>query len=56
MLVEDEIYTVDQLDNVLSTNKSTHSSQKNNSSEDNKQDDSDYKWKDFFIDFSKYKE
>lgn len=59
MLEEDDIYTVDQLNSVLSQSKTF----KNNSSStkkeyENKQQskDSNYKWKDFFIDFDKYKE
>ncbi|MFW6312232.1 MAG: hypothetical protein ACOC1K_08380, partial [Nanoarchaeota archaeon] len=64
MLAEDEIYTVDQLESVLSQNKSFKSnsgnSQKNKSaskkSDSNQKKDSNYKWKDFFIDFDKYKE
>jgi hypothetical protein len=64
MLAEDEIYTVDQLESVLSQNKSFKSnsgnSQKNKSapkkSDNKQQNESNYKWKDFFIDFDKYKE
>ena len=64
MLSEDEIYTVDQLESVLSQNKSFKSksggSQKNKStsqkSDSQQQNNSNYKWKDFFIDFDKYKE
>ncbi|MFW5795471.1 MAG: hypothetical protein ACOCV1_08320 [Bacillota bacterium] len=64
MLAEDEIYTVDQLESVLSKNKSFKSnssnSQKNKpasqKSNSKQQNESNYKWKDFFIDFDKYKE
>lgn len=65
MLVEDEIYTLDQLNSVLSQNKSFKKESnelKNNKSVSKKtksnkqQSDSDYKWKDFFIDPDKYKE
>ncbi len=64
MLLEDEIYKVDQLESVLSQNKSFKSksggSQKNKStsqkSDSQQQNNSNYKWKDFFIDFDKYKE
>jgi hypothetical protein len=59
MLVEDEIYTVDQLNSILSQGKSL----KNNSSSSKKEtkvkkksNESNYKWKDFFIDPDKYKE
>jgi len=65
MLVEDEIYTLDQLNSVLSQNKSFKKKSnelKNNKSASKKsknnkgQSDSDYKWKNFFIDPDKYKE
>ena len=59
MLVDDEIYTVDQLNSILSQGKSL----KNNSSSTKKEtkgkkksNGSNYKWKDFFIDPDKYKE
>ncbi|MFW6025612.1 MAG: hypothetical protein ACOCRX_04655, partial [Candidatus Woesearchaeota archaeon] len=64
MLAEDEIYTVDKLESVLSQNKSFKSNSgdskknKSNSQKSNSQQkkESNYKWKDFFIDFDKYKE
>ncbi|SDD21364.1 hypothetical protein [Halanaerobium congolense] len=60
MLVEDEIYTVDQLNSVLSqanTFKNNANNSKNESKEnEQKSKESNYKWKDFFIDFDKYKE
>jgi hypothetical protein len=65
MLAEDEIHTVDQLKSVLSQNKSLKSNSansKNNnltskkSKNNQQQSDLNYKWKDFFIDYDKYKE
>jgi len=59
MLVEDEIYTVDQLKSVLSQGKSlknNSSSSKKETKVKNKSNESNYKWKDFFIDPDKYKE
>lgn len=60
MLVEDEIYTVDQLNSVLyqgNTFKNNNNSSKKESKENEQQSkESNYKWKDFFIDFDKYKE
>jgi len=55
MLVEDEIYTLDQLNSVLSQNKSFKKESKKTKN-NKQQSDSDYKWKDFFIDPDKYKE
>jgi hypothetical protein len=62
MLLEDEIYDIDQLNSVLSQNKSlkkdsgvsknNESDSKNNQSQGN----TDYKWSDFFIDYDKFKE
>ena len=61
MLVEDEIYTIDQLNSVLSKSKtlknnssSSESEKKSNNKQQSK--DSNYKWEDFFIDYDKYKE
>jgi len=60
MLVEDEIYTVDQLNSVLSQSKNfknnSSSSEKDSQNKQQQSKDSNYKWKDFFIDFDKYKE
>jgi len=60
MLVEDEIYTVDQLNSVLSQSKTfknnSSSSEKDSQNKQQQSKDSNYKWKDFFIDFDKYKE
>jgi hypothetical protein len=60
MLVEDKIYTVDQLNSVLSqanTFKNNANNSKNESKgNEQKSKESNYKWKDFFIDFDKYKE
>jgi hypothetical protein len=62
MLLEDEIYDIDQLNSVLSQNKSLNKDSgvsKNNESDSKNnlsQNDSDYKWRDFFIDPDKYKE
>ncbi len=59
MLVEDEIYTVDQLKSVLSQGnslKNNSSSSKKETKVKNKSNKSNYKWKDFFIDPDKYKE
>ena len=62
MLLEDEIYDIDQLNSVLSQNKSLNKDSgvsKNNKSDsknNQSQNDSDYKWSDFFIDYDKFKE
>ena len=60
MLVEDEIYTVDHLNLILSQNKtfknSSSSSKKEEVVKKQQTKDSNYKWKDFFIDYDKYKE
>jgi hypothetical protein len=62
MLLEDEIYNIDQLNSVLSQNISfkNNSANSGNDNLDSKnkqsQTDSDYKWKDFFIDYDKFKE
>lgn len=60
MLVEDEIYTVDQINSVLSQSKNfknnSSSSEKDSQNKQQQSKDSNYKWKDFFIDFDKYKE
>lgn len=60
LLVEDEIYTVDQLNSVLSQSnafqKNSSSSKQENKSTQQQSKDSNYKWKDFFIDYDKYKE
>jgi len=60
MLLEDEIYNIDQLNSVLSQNRSLKNnsgdSGKDNLEPKNNQSASNYKWKDFFIDYDKYKE
>lgn len=60
MLIEDEIYTVDQLNSVLSQNNTfkndSSSSKKEPKSSQQQSKESNYKWKDFFIDYDKYKE
>jgi len=59
MLIKDEIYTVDQLNSILSqkkTFKNNSSSSKKESKNKQQTKDSNYKWKDFFIDPDKYKE
>ena len=62
MLLEDEIYDIDQLNSVLSQKKSLEKDSgvsKNNESKsknNQSQNDSDYKWSDFFINPDKYKE
>jgi hypothetical protein len=60
MLEEDEIYTVDQLQSVLSQKNTfkndSSSSKKETKSSQQQSKDSNYKWKDFFIDYDKYKE
>jgi len=60
MLVEDEIYTVDQLNSVLSQKNTfkndSSSSKKETKSSQQQSKEPNYKWKDFFIDYDKYKE
>lgn len=64
MLKKDEICTVDQLNSILSQKKSFESKNGNSNkkkqaskkSKSQQKKDSNYKWKDFFIDFDKYKE
>lgn len=62
MLLEDEIYDIDQLNSVLSQKKSLErdsgvsKNNKSDSKNNQPQNDSDYKWSDFFIDPDKYKE
>ena len=56
MLKEDKIYTIDQLNKILFSGKSEKHGKNKNTRSKQQQKDSDYKWKDFFIDFDKYKE
>ena len=61
MLIKDEIYTVDQLNSVLSQantfkNNSNSSKKESKNNQEQQSKESNYKWKDFFIDYDKYKE
>jgi hypothetical protein len=59
MLLKDDICTVEKLNDVINQNNSFNKNTSNSENENKKQQqskESDYKWKDFFIDPDKYKE
>ncbi|MFW6047165.1 MAG: hypothetical protein ACOCP4_05215 [Candidatus Woesearchaeota archaeon] len=55
MLLDDGIFTVQDLNEKISS-ISKHTNKNNNDQTENKNSEDDYKYKDFFIDFEKYKE
>jgi hypothetical protein len=59
MLLKDNIFTVEKLNDVINQNNSLNentSDSKNENKKRKQSKESDYKWADFFIDYDKYKE